>query len=238
MKKLLHYFKEKKKLQFYHQFIQPNNLVFDVGANMGNRTILFLKLGAKVIGFEPQKVCSDYLKSEFIKEKEFTLIEMALGANKGEAQMLISNSHTISTLSEEWVKTTKQSGRFSKHEWKNRQQVQVTTLDNVIEKYGVPAFIKVDVEGYEFEVLSGLTYPIRCISIEFASENIENTFKCIEYMSSLSNVSFQYSAGESLKFSLPTWVSDKDIKCFLTKVTNQNLLPWGDVYIKNTGIKT
>ena len=62
---------EKRYIKFYQQFIKPNDLVFDVGANMGNRTKLFLKLGAKVIAFEPQKICSDYLKSEFIKEKEF-----------------------------------------------------------------------------------------------------------------------------------------------------------------------
>ena len=140
------------------------------------------------------------------------MIEAALGDKEGETEMLISNAHTISTLSQHWVKATKQSGRFSQYKWNKNQQVHITTLDSVIKKFGVPSFIKIDVEGYEFEVTSGLTNPIQCISIEFAVENIENTYKCIEHMRSLSNASFQYSAGESLDFFLPTWVSEKEIK--------------------------
>ena len=121
-------------------------MVFDVGANMGNRTKLFLQLGARVIAFEPQKACSDYLKSVYNKDDKFTLIEMALGDNEGDEEMLISNAHTISTLSAHWVKATKESGRFSQYEWKNRQLVHITTLDNVIKKFGVPSFIKIDVD--------------------------------------------------------------------------------------------
>ena len=224
---------EKRYIKFYQQFIKPNDLVFDVGANMGNRTKLFLNLSARVVAFEPQKICSDYLKTVLKREENFTLIEAALGDKEGEAEMLISNAHTISTLSQHWVKATKQSGRFSQYKWNKNQQVHITTLDSVIKKFGVPSFIKIDVEGYEFEVTSGLTNPIQCISIEFAVENIENTYKCIEHMRSLSNVSFQYSAGESLDFFLPTWVSEKEIKNILAKISAQNELAWGDVYIKN-----
>lgn len=225
---------DKQMAVFYKQFIEPGDLVFDVGANMGNRTKIFLHLDARTIAFEPQKQCADYLKSVLKKSDKFTLIEAALGAEEGEAEMLISNMHSISTLSQQWVRVTKESGRFSQYEWNEKQRVCVTTLDNAIETFGVPSFIKIDVEGYEFEVLSGLTKPIEYISIEFAAEIIENTYKCIEYMSSLSNVSFQLSQGESMDFYLPKWVSKTEIKRILSDLCAQNKLVWGDVYIKYT----
>ncbi|MFC1827756.1 FkbM family methyltransferase [Thermodesulfobacteriota bacterium] len=218
---------EKLCIKFYQQFIKPGDLVFDVGANMGNRSKLFLALNAQVVAFEPQKICSDFLKSVLKNNVNFTLIEAALGDKEGEAEMLISKAHTVSTLSKHWVETTKKSGRFGQCEWNEKQHVHITTLDIMIQELGVPSFIKIDVEGYEFEVLSGLTHPIQFISIEFAAENIENTYKCIEYVSSLSDVSFQYSAGESLDFYLPEWVSETEIKTFLAKKTDQDKMAWG-----------
>jgi FkbM family methyltransferase len=226
---------EKRCVLFYQQFIEPGDLVFDVGANMGSRTKVFLTLSARVVAFEPQKICSDFLKSVLKQDDSFTLVVAALGDREGDAEMLVSKAHTISTLSEHWVKATKESGRFSQYEWNEKQHVHVTTLESAIQEYGTPSFIKIDVEGYEFEVLSGLRRPIRCISIEFAAENIGNTYRCIEYMSSLTNVSFQFSAGESMHFQLPTWVSKEEIRRMLAKISDENGLAWGDVYIRNIG---
>ena len=227
---------EKRCAELYRQLIKPHDLVFDVGANMGSRTKVFLDLNARVVAFEPQKICSDYLKLVLKNENDFRLVEMALGDKECEGEMFISDVHAISTLSQQWTKVTKESGRFSKFEWSEKQHVRITTLDHAIQEFGIPDFIKIDVEGYELEVLSGLTNPIRCISIEFAAENIENTYECIDYMSSLSEVTFQYSTGESMKFDLPMWVSDKEMKRFLADISDQNKMAWGDVYIKDSGI--
>lgn len=223
---------DKQRMDFYSQFMQPGDLVFDVGANLGNRTKIFLKLGAKVVGFEPQKLCADFLKGVLKDEDNFTLIESALGSEVSETEMFVSEKHTLSTLSEQWVNSTHQSGRFTQSEWSEKQIVQVTTLDRMIEKYGAPAFIKIDVEGYEFEVISGLSSPVKYMSIEFASENIDVTYQCIEHMSSLAEMVFQYSEGESMKFTLTDWVSKDDIKQFLHDETMRKKLAFGDVYIK------
>lgn len=52
---------------------------------------------------------------------------------------------------------------------------------------------------------------IDCISIEFAAENIHNTYKCINYVDSLSRAEIQVSTGESMEFVLPSWVSKQEI---------------------------
>jgi FkbM family methyltransferase len=223
---------DERSLKFYEHFIKPNDLVFDVGANMGNRTKLFLRLNAKVVAFEPQKMCAEFLESAFKREKSFTLIKKALGAKNSEAEMFIANEHTISTLSKHWVTATKESGRFRQNTWNKRQLVEITTLDNMIKQFGIPSFIKIDVEGYEYEVLSGISIPIDYISIEFASENIENTYKCIEHMNSISDVLFQIVTGEETTFYLPEWIPGKELKKRLSDIINQDSLAWGDIYIK------
>ena len=223
---------DERRLKFYKHFIKPNDLVFDVGANMGNRTKIFLMLNAKVVAFEPQKMCAEFLESAFKREKNFTLIKKALGAKNGEAEMFIANEHTISTLSKNWVTATKESGRFRQNTWNKKQLVKITTLDNIIKQFGVPSFIKIDVEGYEYEVLSGISIPINYISIEFASENIENTYKCIEHMNSISDVLFQIVSGEDTIFYLPEWIPGEELKNRLSDIINQDSLAWGDIYIR------
>ena len=222
--------KDIDKLNFYSRFIYPGDIVFDVGANMGNRTKIFLKIDANVVAFEPQKPCADFLEKNLSGITNFRLVRSALGGHDGEANMLISSVHTISSLSEEWINATKKSGRFSHYEWKERQSVKITTLDASIKKYGVPSFIKIDVEGYEFEVLSGLSMPIKNISIEFTPEYIENTNKCIDYMNEISSdAKFQLSIDESMKFELNDWVSAKEVKNALSRI---NPHVFGDVYIR------
>lgn len=223
---------DRRSIKFYKQFIHPNDLVFDVGANIGDRVKLFLAIDAEVVAFEPQLVCASFLKSVLKKKDSFILVEAALGRREGEAEMQVSDAHVISTLSNEWIESTKESGRFSQYEWNKKQKVNVTTLDRMIDTYGVPSFIKIDVEGYELEVLLGLTHIVDCVSIEFAAENIENIFLCLEHLSSLANMSFQFSEGETMELYLPNWVSEQEIKQVLTSLSEKNKLAWGDVYIK------
>lgn len=220
------------RFDFYKQFVKPGDVVFDVGANLGNRTKIFLKLGATVIGFEPQQKCADYLQSVLKGERGFTLVRKALGDKPGKGEMLVSNAHVLSTLSPEWVDATKESGRFGKYEWSGRQPVEITTLDESIRKFGSPSFIKIDVEGFEYQVLSGLSQAVPGMSIEFAGEQIEKTYRCMDHMNSLGETSFQISCGESMEFTLPAWVPLSEAKEALARLIEDDKLAWGDVYIR------
>src|SRR5262245_12044409 len=55
----------RKMRHFYSQFIAPGNLCYDVGANVGDRTDIFRKLGARVIAIEPQTACLEVLRQRF-----------------------------------------------------------------------------------------------------------------------------------------------------------------------------
>jgi FkbM family methyltransferase len=214
---------------FYKQFISPGDLVFDVGANVGNRTKVFYELGARVVAFEPQVDCYRFLKMVFNGKSSVCVLNQALGKTRGQTEMLISDYHCISSLSTRWIEAVKGSGRFSDHKWEKTQPVEMTTLDESIQEFGVPSFIKIDVEGYESEILSGLSTPINCLSVEFTPEDAQNALGCIDHMSSLSVIDARLSLGESMKWETPSWLTAGKIKQAIADVDPKAV---GDVYIR------
>lgn len=143
--------------------------------------------------------------------------------------MMISNEHTLSSLSKEWVEAVRRTRRFSEYAWNQTQTVQMTTLNKLIEQYGMPSFIKIDVEGYEFPVVKGLTRPVKALSLEFVPEFIEPMYRCIDYLSSLGEIKLNYSIGESMAFEYQEWISSADMFDVLSKYKNDNV--FGDVYV-------
>ncbi|PLX83451.1 MAG: FkbM family methyltransferase [Desulfuromonas sp.] len=215
---------------FYARFVEAGSLVFDVGANLGNRSKVFLALGAETVAFEPQPFCADFLTNVLRHEPRFRLVRKALGATTGRAEMYISNAHTLSSLSPSWIEATKQSGRFSDYSWGQKEQVEVTTLDKAIAKYGRPSFIKIDVEGYESQVLAGLSSPVDYISIEFTFEFLEDTFRCIELIEKIApGAQYQYSRGETMALALEEWVSALRFREILNNFSQNEA---GDIYIR------
>lgn len=221
---------DQSMLDFYGQFIKAGDLCFDVGANIGNRTKIFLALDAKVIAVEPQKDCSFFLKYYFRNNKSVEIIPKALGGKEGKADLYISDGNTVSSMSPEWINRVKQTGRFGNNQWSSTVQVQVTTLDELISKYGLPVFIKIDVEGYEYEVISGLSQSVRFISMEFTPEYFENSVKVLEHLSLLGSYEVNFVIGESFKFYLDDWTQSDRMIEILRGFKNKHKL-WGDLYI-------
>jgi len=221
---------DQKMLNFYRQFINAGDLCFDIGANMGNRTRIFLKLGASVVAVEPQNKCMRFLGRKFGDNERVNLVKKALGEVEGEADMMISDEHAISSLSKEWIDKVRESGRFEEYTWKKRQTVQITTIDKLIDQNGIPSFIKVDVEGYEYQVVKGLTRAVRTLSLEFTPEFIDATYGCIDYLSRLGETQLNYSIGETMKLSLRSWATPEQMVQILSRSRNDKI--FGDVYVK------
>jgi FkbM family methyltransferase len=223
---------EQSHLAFYSQFIKKGDLVFDVGANVGSRSKLFLNLGAKVLAFEPQPELCEHLTQHLRLHKNFTLMPIGLGANPSVVELKISDAHVLSSMSNRWIESTTQSGRFSSYNWNKSIDVKVDTLDNMFTKFGVPRFVKIDVEGYELEVLKGLSRPVKHLSLEFTSEDIDNFKKCLNKIKETGKYIFQFSEGETLKFTFNEWMEEeKLLQTLESKIERQPLL-WGDIYCK------
>ena len=215
-----------KKINFAKQFCQPDKLVFDVGANIGEKTELFLSCGSNVLCIEPQPDCVNQLKQKFVMDTHVTIEAVGLSDKPGTLDMQIcSEANTISTFSEEW-----KTGRFSKYSWDKVIPITITTLDALIDNYGMPTYCKIDVEGFEYQVIMGLSKPIPYISFEFAIEMKKAAFNCIDYLLKSGYSEFNIAIGENPELFFPEWVTSKRIVTCL--LNSKDTLFWGDIYAR------
>lgn len=216
---------------FYNLFVRGGDLVFDVGANEGNRTTVFRALGARVIAVDPQPSCIRILTKRFGGDPNVFIAATALGERAGEAELLISDASTISSLSRDWIDSVRKSGRFRAYRWDRAVTVPVATLDALIGEHGVPAFVKIDVEGFELPVLRGLSRPVGALSFEFVPEYNIAAVEAIRHLDAIGMTRFNYSAGESMSLALSEWVGAEEIAGLLESFTDPD--EWGDVYARS-----
>ena len=220
----------KRRGSFYTSFIQKGELCFDVGANVGNRIGPLLYIGAKVVAVEPQEVCYSYLKKKF--KNKIKIITKGVGESEGIKEFHLSSGSPMSSFSKEWIDSVK-DGRFKDYTWEKVVSTKMTTLDKLIEEFGVPAFIKIDVEGYELEVLKGLSKPVKMISFEYTlPEQIQKPVMCIKQIERYNpNIECNYSLGESMEFAKDKWISADDMIKYM--VTDEFInTGFGDVYVR------
>lgn len=219
----------KEALKFFSNFVKENGLVFDIGANLGFKSDVFLQLGARVIAFEPQPSCLPYLKSRQIWNQRLTIDTQAVSSRAGTLSFFISSSHTLSTLSKDFIHAAGNE-KFSGEKWESEMEVQATTLDACIQKYGAPDFIKLDVEGNEAEILEGLSIPVKALSFEFNHFLPKVAEQCLQKLYLLNpEYLFNYTLGES-----PFFLLDKSCKF---EIFSERVLPeimnqrnFGDIY--------
>ncbi len=223
-------------MKIFESIIKKGGLVFDVGSNIGDKSDIFLNLGSRVVGFEPQHECFTHTINRFSNNDRFIVENLALDKKVGKETMYIASYHTISSMSEEFIKESKKE-RFAGYNWDNKREINTDTLDNMISKYGLPDFIKIDVEGYELNVLEGLTNKINFISIEFNPELCDNTISCIEYIDSLNEGStlFNYGYRNDDDFKYNDWISKSEIIEYISSIDDFKF-EFGDVYCKNTNL--
>lgn len=211
--------------------VKNDDLVFDVGSNLGNKSQSLLNLGARVVAFEPQQNCYLHSLNRFKNNKNWTVENIALDHKKGKGILHIANAHTISSMSKQFIDETKKQ-RFQEYNWGNSIEIDTDTLDNMINKYGLPSFIKIDAEGYELNILQGLTKSINFISAEFTPELFDNSIKCMDYMHKINNnVLYNYGSGESQNFTFKKWETKETIINYLSTLRNDKV-EFGDVYCK------
>jgi FkbM family methyltransferase len=212
--------------RFYSTLVRPGELVFDVGANIGDRTEIFRALGARVVAIEPQRHCLERLEAAFGGDPQVHIVAAGLAAEPGTMQLNICDAApTMSTMSAAW----REEGRFSgSYEWTRTETVAVTTLDALIEEHGVPAFCKIDVEGFELDVLKGLSRPIPAVSFEFTREFLSQAEACIRHLERLGGFAFNASLGESMRYLLAQHVTADELLAALE--SRPEALLWGDVY--------
>jgi FkbM family methyltransferase len=201
--------------QFFAPLLPSDALCFDIGANHGEFTAAFLSLGARrVVAVEPQPEVAQFIAEAFPNEilnGSVVVRAQAVGPEKGVAKLFPAQdpANSMSTLSTLFVEITRAGGR----KWNEAAaiEVNVVSLDSLIDEFGTPDYVKIDVEGFDLEVLRGLSQPIALLSFEFNSQPglIEVAEQCIAYVDRLGRYEFNYQAEAAGQTSLQfdKWIS-------------------------------
>ena len=224
-------FKLRRMQRFYAQFIGPGDLCFDIGAHVGNRLFVWSRLGARVVAVEPQPLCLALLRRWYGRRPGVTLVDQAIGAARGAQTLWISpDTPTVTTLSQPWIEAVQQTDSFAHVHWEPGAIVSVITLDDLIAQYGEPAFCKIDVEGYELEVLRGLSRPLRTLSFEYIAATQEMAVACIDRLAELGDYAYNWSAVEQHRWHSAEWLTPAATKAWLAGLRADD--GSGDIYAR------
>jgi FkbM family methyltransferase len=184
--------------QLYRRFVTPGDLVFDVGAHVGDRVAVFRRLGARVVAVEPQPALVRTLRLFYSRDRNVTVEPIAVGRHSGTLELRLNiDNPTVSTASSDFIAAAAGAPGWEGQSWEARVTVPVATIDELIARHGVPAFIKIDVEGFEAEVLAGLTRPPKALSFEFTTIQRDVARACLERCAGLGYARFNAALGES-----------------------------------------
>ena len=154
--------------------VRPGDTVWDVGANVGLYTELFCRwVGPQghVVAFEPNPAPIAKIKERLQDFPSLRLENVALGDREGSSTLVVDGDYTVSGH-------IHYEGEIDAAQ-KLAIPIQLTTGDKVCRRIGrSPNVVKVDVEGFEEEVLLGLNETLR--SLELRAVLIEVHFRELE----------------------------------------------------------
>jgi FkbM family methyltransferase len=170
----------------------------------------------RVIAADPDQINTTVLREKFLlhrlRPKPVVVIPQAISDREGTETLWVNSpGSTMNTLSRKWVEMLRHDdARFGATlAFRHTRTISTTTLEHLIQQYGLPYYIKIDVEGFEPAVLRGLQRPVPYVSFEvnlpeFRPEGLE----CLRLLAAISNSGvFNYSADVSRGLVLPEWLS-------------------------------
>lgn len=209
--------------RLYSEILNPGDLCFDVGANVGRKTEVFLRLGARVVAFEPQPDCAREIRLRCQGLGTFWVEECAIGRSNGTVDLDLGARSGLAAVVES-----------QSHAQGQVISVPVHSLDTFVETYGVPTFCKIDVEGFEMEVLKGLSTNPKYLSLEYHTRDeadVAHVMECLtEIEARYDRPRANYTAGQSAEFALDQFRKIGDVKDHFEE--NWEQMPsFGDIFI-------
>jgi FkbM family methyltransferase len=212
---------------FYSQFFQPGDRVFDIGANQGEYAEVFAGEGAKVMAVEPNTAYMRRLRA-LARFADIQPVFSAIGDKTGEAVLNVCSTPGFSTLVDRNVSWIESSPDYKHVRWTHTLNVPVTTLDILAAEFGEPEFVKIDVEGFEINVLRGMNFRPRYLSFEFGARRKDPSNICLEHLGARNYV-FRPIIGRNYRFAHPKWMTPAEAKEWLDAFSI-DLAEYGDMF--------
>lgn len=206
----LGFFKKRKFKQFYKNFVGEADTVFVFGDQTGTLTQLFTELKVKVVCIQPIPTFIPALKEKFAKNQYCYLVHEDVGAFQTEfyyhglyeRQILPYSSNLSASEAQEYIK--------------------ITTLDDLINRYGIPSYCYIAAEGFEGDVLKGLSHLINTISFTFYSFTHEKTTEIVRRIMSLGEYEFNWKFHDTTKLISKNWLSPKSLHYSIQEHSDTN----------------
>jgi FkbM family methyltransferase len=217
--------------RLYRLFVQPGDLVFDIGAHVGDRVAAFRRLDARVVAVEPQPALAMILRLLYARDRKVAIEAVAVGSHAGNIALNINlDNPTVSTASPDFIAAAANAPEWRGQAWSKRVTVPLTTLDALIARHGLPAFIKIDVEGFEAAALAGLTQAVTALSFEFTTIQRDVALACLERCVVLGYANFNAALGETQKLVHAEWIGADAITRWITELPQA--ANSGDIYAR------
>ena len=214
--------------------MRSGKLAFDIGAHIGDMTADLLEKGYNVIAVEPNPHLADHLRNRFSGDRRVEVVEAAVGETGREIATL-----TIPANRDGWglatLLTDRRGTRFEGwFGWGGEKHytVSVVTLDELMQRYGTPEHIKIDVEGYEQQVLLGLRQKVNTIRYEWMAEEVEKALVCARIIEQFGECRYEIMIGAGS--AIYPCQNLEELKFRLREAIQTHAEAWGDIlaYLK------
>jgi len=228
---------ELQRLNVYRPFIKSGDMCFDIGANRGRKMFVMRTLGAKVVAVEPLFAFGDEFVPEFSWRwgKDKDVMPVARAVTRAHRVSISVNRFIpyVSSIDKAWMTESAHSPSNGQPYYKPgsliKRVVQGITLDGLINIYGMPSFVKIDVEGAENSVIATLTTPIPALNMEFHQDWIPA--KAMEHMDELGPYQWTYALDFRGRFAMSGWTDRRGLLDILDRrLTKKGNGSWGDIY--------
>jgi len=217
---------EKEELDILFDFLAPLQETFaagsclDIGANIGNHSIYFAPIFATVHSFEPHPATFRLLDFNVSGIGNVVAHNFGLGDSKGTFTL----RENPTNLGGSAIADGSVGGAGD-------IEIRVERVDGLDLDLRALCFVKIDVEGFEAEVVRGLSQPVKALSIEYTPECMESTLACVDHLATLGESEHNFSLAESMELSRPDWMDRAELADYLRGLGDAPDV-WGDVYVR------
>lgn len=214
--------REEQVLAFYRAVVPPGALVFDLGANVGDVSEPLARVGARVVAVEPQPQCLAELRARCGAYPGFVALPAVVGRAGGVATLHLRAYHASSSLRRDWLSDAV-----------GALDVPMVTLADLIARYGVPAYCKVDVEGSEEDVFATLPHPLPLVSFEYLDHALDRAAACLEMLAPDGGAEANLALTGPPRFLLPEWLPPDELLRRLPELIREGRArSWGDIWVR------